>query len=74
MRILLADDERAIAITLRDDLERVGHKVTLARDGLEARALLSEHPYDVLISDIKMPGATGWTSSTRSSAAGPRPR
>ena len=59
MRILLADDERAIAITLRDDLERVGHKVTLARDGLEARALLSEHPYDVLISDIKMPGATG---------------
>ncbi len=59
MRILLADDERAIAITLRDDLERAGHKVTLARDGLEARALLSEHPYDVLISDIKMPGATG---------------
>jgi CheY-like chemotaxis protein len=36
--IHLADDERATAITLRDDLERVGHKVTLARDGLEARA------------------------------------
>ncbi len=59
MRILLADDERAIAITLRDDLERAGHKVSIARDGTEARAQLSESPFDVLITDIRMPGASG---------------
>ena len=59
MRILLADDERAIGITLRDDLERAGHKVTLARDGHEARAALAANPYDVLVTDIKMPGASG---------------
>ena len=59
MRILLADDERAIAITLRDDLERAGHKVSIARDGTEARAALAEAPFDVLITDIRMPGASG---------------
>ena len=59
MRILLADDERAIAITLRDDLERCGHKVTLARDGHEAKALLAEQTFDVLVTDIKMPGPSG---------------
>ncbi len=59
MRILLADDERAIAITLRDDLERAGHKVTVARDGTEARAAFTEQPFDVLITDIRMPGASG---------------
>ena len=59
VRILLADDERAIAITLRDDLERAGHKVTLAKDGDEARAQLAEHAFDVLVTDIRMPGASG---------------
>ena len=59
MRILIADDERAIAITLRDDLERAGHKVAIARDGAEARAMLSETPFDVLVTDIRMPGASG---------------
>jgi DNA-binding NtrC family response regulator len=59
LRILLADDERAIAITLRDDLERAGHKVSVARDGTEARAALADAPFDVLITDIRMPGASG---------------
>jgi DNA-binding NtrC family response regulator len=59
LRILLADDERAIGITLRDDLERAGHKVTLVRDGNEARAALGETTFDVLVTDIKMPGASG---------------
>ena len=59
MRILLADDERAIAITLRDDLERAGHKVVVARDGTEARAAFSEASFDVLVTDIRMPGASG---------------
>ena len=59
MRILLADDERAIAITLRDDLERAGHKVTLARDGHEARSQLTGGAFDVVITDMKMPGPSG---------------
>ncbi len=56
MRILLADDEKTIAITLKDYLEQTGHRVTLAKDGNEAMARLSEGPYDVVITDMRMPG------------------
>jgi len=59
MDILLADDEKAIAITLSDDLEQAGHKVTVASDGLAAKAQLDCRRFDVLITDIKMPGMTG---------------
>ncbi|MFV1958401.1 MAG: sigma-54-dependent transcriptional regulator [Planctomycetota bacterium] len=59
MRILLADDERAIAITLADDLKRAGHEVTVASDGGEARDALRREAYDVLVSDIRMPVVTG---------------
>ncbi|MCU0726228.1 MAG: sigma-54 dependent transcriptional regulator [Planctomycetes bacterium] len=59
MDILLADDEKAIAVTLKDDLEQCGHLVTVAADGLAAKAALESRRFDVLISDIKMPGLDG---------------
>jgi DNA-binding NtrC family response regulator len=59
MDILLADDEKAIAITLKDDLEGVGHQVSVVSDGLAAKEELTARRFDVLISDIKMPGMTG---------------
>jgi len=59
MDILLADDEKAIAITLRDDLEQAGHSVTVVADGLAAKEQLDNRRFDVLITDIKMPGMTG---------------
>ncbi len=59
MRILLADDERAIAITLADDLKRAGHQVTVASDGAEARQALHKTSFDVLVTDIRMPQVSG---------------
>jgi two-component system NtrC family response regulator len=59
LRILLADDERAIAVTLADDLGRAGHQVRVASDGQQALAALAEGPFDVLVTDIRMPGVTG---------------
>ena len=59
MRVLLADDERAIAITLADDLRRSGYQVVVANDGDEARKALAGGRFDVVVTDIKMPGATG---------------
>jgi DNA-binding NtrC family response regulator len=59
MNVLLADDERSIAITLRDDLEEAGHKVTVVSDGKAAHGKLQAHRYDVLITDIRMPGMDG---------------
>jgi len=59
LRILLADDERAIAITLADDLKRAGHDVRVASDGGEARDALAQESFDVLVTDIRMPVVSG---------------
>ena len=59
MNILLADDERSIAITLRDDLEAAGHKVTVVSDGTKAHAEVTASRFDLLITDIRMPGLDG---------------
>ncbi len=59
MSVLLADDEKTIQVTLRDALEEVGHRVVVAPDGLEARRALEERTFDVVITDLKMPGMPG---------------
>jgi len=59
MNVLLADDERSIAVTLRDDLEEAGHEVTVVADGKRAGEQLKDHKFDLLITDIRMPGMDG---------------
>lgn len=59
MQILLADDERTIAITLRDDLQDAGHEVEIVHDGDNAANLVLRRKFDVLITDIRMPGRDG---------------
>jgi len=59
MNVLLVEDERTIAITLRDALEEDGHEVTVANDGLEGRQHIEDRTYDVVITDLKMPGMPG---------------
>ncbi|MHC4848410.1 MAG: sigma-54-dependent transcriptional regulator [Planctomycetota bacterium] len=59
MNILLADDERTIAITLRDELVDAGHEVTVVYDGDSAAEELGKRRFDVLITDIRMPGRDG---------------
>ena len=59
MKILLAEDEAAIAIPLGDDIEGAGANITIVPDGLEAARLLEEDTFDVLITDVRMPGMEG---------------
>jgi DNA-binding NtrC family response regulator len=59
VRVLLADDERAIAITLADDLRRAGYDVETAADGNEARSLYETGNYDAVVTDLNMPGMGG---------------
>jgi DNA-binding NtrC family response regulator len=59
MNVLLAEDERSIAVTLRDALEEAGHKVAVLADGREALRELQAKSYDLLITDIRMPGMDG---------------
>ncbi len=59
-RVLIADDEELIRQTLGDVLTACGCDVDLACNGSEALHLLEKGSYDLVISDIKMPGADGY--------------
>lgn len=59
MKILLADDERTIAVTLGDALRGAGHVVTVVPDGEQAIDALRNDPYDCVITDIRLPKADG---------------
>ena len=59
LTVLVVDDEEAIRVTLRDDLEEVGHQVVALGNGQEALDALSDRRFDVVISDLRMPGADG---------------
>lgn len=58
-RVLVAEDERAVREFVRRALENRGHRVTLVEDGLEALGALGEADYDLLLTDIVMPGMDG---------------
>ena len=55
--ILVVEDDGAVAELARAVLEDYGHRVYIARSGLEGLDhLLSDHPVDLVFSDIVMPG------------------
>jgi len=58
--VLVADDEEMMRLTIRDVLASCGSKVDLAANGEEALELLQSGTYDLVISDIKMPGYNGY--------------
>lgn len=72
MKVLLADDEKAIAVTLGDALRAAGHDVTVVNDGLAAAAAVDASPFDVVVSDIRMPGLDGMAVLGKAKARDPR--
>ncbi len=61
LRILLVDDEPIKCQILKDTLEDNGHHVALARSPLEADGILDGESFDLIVSDIRMPGKDGIT-------------
>jgi len=59
-RILVADDERAVAAALARRLEQDGAVVATAHDGPDADRRLAEGGYDLVISDAVLPGRSGY--------------
>ena len=57
--MLIVDDEELYRRALERILTRVGHNVITARDATEALAAVAEHPIDLVLSDIQMPGING---------------
>ena len=58
-RILLVEDEANMARTLTKNLERAGHTVEHAPHGEAALARLGQRPFDVVLTDLKMPVMDG---------------
>jgi len=57
--ILVADDEAGIRDVLKWELENSGHEVTVVANGHEAVEALRRAEFDVVISDVRMPGLSG---------------
>jgi DNA-binding NtrC family response regulator len=58
-RVLLVDDESGILRMFRTALAQAGFEIEEARDGRSALQRLSEKPFDVIVSDVNMPGFGG---------------
>ena len=57
--ILVVEDDGRLAATLARVLEAEGHDVELARDGMEALRKAREHPPDLVVLDVMLPGLDG---------------
>jgi two-component system cell cycle response regulator CpdR len=58
-RILLAEDDESLRRFLSKALERAGYEVRACADGEEAVDALDDGPFDLLLTDIVMPGMDG---------------
>ena len=57
--ILVVDDEKSICELLEITFRKEGHRVEIAHSVDEARRKLESSLFDIVISDVRMPGATG---------------
>lgn len=59
-RVLVVDDARLVRAMITSILERAGFQATQAADGASALERLAREAYDVVITDLKMPGIDGF--------------
>jgi len=59
-RILIADDEPNIVVSLEYLMKREGHAVSVARDGREALAAIRRDRPDLVLLDVMMPAMSGF--------------
>lgn len=65
MLILVVDDEPDHRSLARRAMERGGHTVLAARDGVEALEMMAEHDVDLVVTDLYMPGMSGLELAAR---------
>lgn len=69
-RILVVEDEEALAQGLVINLEDKGHRVELARDGREALERASADRFDLILLDVRLPEVDGFEVCQRLRQAG----
>ena len=60
MRVLVVEDERALADGLRRGLDAEGFATDVAYDGNDGFHMATEHEYDAIVLDIMLPGMNGY--------------
>lgn len=58
-RILIIEDDEEMRSLLEDFLKDEGYEADSANNGSEAFGRLAQEPFDLVITDIRMPGLTG---------------
>jgi DNA-binding response OmpR family regulator len=59
MRLLLVEDDDLLSASLKQDLERQGYAVDLAKQGVEAEYMGDEMEYDLVVLDLGLPQRSG---------------
>jgi DNA-binding NtrC family response regulator len=70
-RLLIAEDEPLLRVSIADALSKEGWQVDAAEDGTQAAALFARHQHDVLLADLVMPGLGGLELLRRAKALQP---
>jgi CheY-like chemotaxis protein len=69
--ILVVDDEQAIRGALADTLAYLGYEVATANNGTEGLQLFLKDSFELVVTDLQMPGMDGWTLAQRIKEASP---
>jgi two-component system, OmpR family, response regulator len=70
MRVLVVEDEAALAEGVRRGLEAEGFATDVAANGIDGLWMAQEHPYDAIVLDILLPGMNGYKVCAEIRAAG----
>lgn len=74
VRVLVVDDEDAVRDVLVDMLTVAGHDVSSATGGAEALDVIGKDRFDVVFTDLSMPGMDGWAVAREVKARAPETR
>ena len=64
-KVLVIEDEKEVCELLSDILIGGGHKVEIAYDGGQGLKIFKEKKFDLVITDLGMPGMSGWQVAER---------
>jgi CheY-like chemotaxis protein len=72
LTILAVDDQSVILDLLAAMCQSLGYNILTARDGAEGLREFESHRPDIVISDLAMPGMSGWELASRIKSLSPR--
>ncbi|MBI3896527.1 MAG: sigma-54-dependent Fis family transcriptional regulator [Acidobacteria bacterium] len=70
--VLIVDDQEMVRGVCRQVVDSLGYRAFLAESGTEALQLMEQHPVDIVLADLKMPGMSGMELLERIKASSPR--